>query len=87
MRKQLKASHQKLNEEILVKFHQDIDALREQFDSYLETIVSYCEHHGLDEEDIAAMVGPALKSKIAAEIAGLGLLKDEDEISQELEFA
>ena len=49
--------------------------------------MSYCEHHGLDEEDIAAMVGPALKSKIAAEIAGLGLLKDEDEISQELEFA
>ena len=87
MRKQLKASHQKLNEEILVKFHQDIDALRAQFDSYLETIASYCEHHGLDEEDIAAMVGPALKSKIAAEIAGLGLLKDEDEISQELEFA
>ena len=56
-----------INENSMLEFQNTICELREQCDSYVEAIASYCEDHSLDVDEIVSLISDSLKKKMYEE--------------------
>ena len=48
-------------------FNNNIEDIRKECDTYLESIAGYCEDNDVDIEDILPLISPGLKQKIYSE--------------------
>lgn len=48
-------------------FNDNIEDIRKECDTYLESIAGYCEDNDVDIEDILPLISPGLKQKIYSE--------------------
>jgi len=53
-------------------------------ETYIETILNFCQEHLIDFEDVVKLIHPSLKEKLETEAIELRLLKD-NEIAASLE--
>ena len=59
-------------------FNDNIEDIRKECDTYLESIAGYCEDNDVDIEDILPLISPGLKQKIYSEEIERNTLIDDD---------
>ncbi len=61
------------NEQQISDFHHKIEENRKYNDSYIQTIVEYCEENDLEIEEIIPLISSTLKQKISEERSEISL--------------
>ena len=56
-------------------FHQEIEELNKKHDSYIDSIVEFCDKSGIEAEDITPLISVPLMEKIKNEAHDMNLLK------------
>lgn len=59
-------------------FNNNIEDIRKECDTYLESITSYCEDNDVDIEDILPLISPGMRQKIYVEEIERNTLVDND---------
>lgn len=70
-----------LDESVMNIFNSKIEEIRKDSDTYTEAIVSYCEEHDVEIEDILPLISNGLKEKMhSEEISRKNIVEDKSTI-------
>lgn len=66
-----------IDETSMAMFNNRVEALRKECDTYIEAVVSYCEHFQCSVEDVLPLISSGLKAKMKKEEVVRGTVIDD----------